>query len=415
MLSQSAPAVVQGRFRRSAGAALSLVAIMWVIHFADAVLPVQLVRYGVEPRDVDGLVGLVFAPLLHGSVGHLFSNSLPLLVLMTGLLYLYPRSSRIVLPATWIGTGLVVWLLARDSLHIGASGLVYGLAAYIFVAGVVRRDARAIAASLLVWFLYGSMVWGVLPIERGVSWETHLGAALIASARGDHLADRIRRPVPEFQHVPFDMPGLWNQARHGATGGRELSAVFVEKHRLGHGEPTVQPKQTCHRKDPSQQFRDRAKRLRSHPTGACTNWRGASMVQAGVPAGIVSRGGRFFRYPCSALSPSASGASFSASTHLMKTWYPADRKAAPMNIPRMPPDIMPPRAPISTTGIGTSRPRPRTRGFRMLSVRLEMMSRTEKRILCNVELSPAQSKTRRDKRDEGYRDLHDSQNQARSR
>ncbi len=189
----------RGRFRRSAAIAVALVGLMWGVYFTDAVMTLHLARYGVEPRDLDGLVGLAFAPLLHGSVQHLFSNSLPLLVLTTGLLYLYPRSSRIVLPATWIGTGLVVWLLARDSLHIGASGLVYGLAAYIFVAGIVRRDARAIAASLLVWFLYGSMVWGVLPLERGVSWETHLGAALIGVALAIRLRALDPRPRKRYE------------------------------------------------------------------------------------------------------------------------------------------------------------------------------------------------------------------------
>ena len=82
-----------------------------------------------------------------------------------------------------------VWLFARGGDHVGASGLVYGLASYVFVAGVIRRDRRAIATSLLVSFLYGALVWGVLPIEPHVSWETHLAAALIGVA----LAIALRR------------------------------------------------------------------------------------------------------------------------------------------------------------------------------------------------------------------------------
>jgi membrane associated rhomboid family serine protease len=100
-------------------------------------------------------------------------------MLGTVMLHLYPNSAVRVIPAVYLGPGVAVWLFARGSVHIGASGLVYGLASYIFVAGVIRRDARAIAASLLVSFLYGALVWGVLPIKPGMSWETHLAAGLI--------------------------------------------------------------------------------------------------------------------------------------------------------------------------------------------------------------------------------------------
>jgi membrane associated rhomboid family serine protease len=75
------------------------------------------------------------------------------------------------LPPIWLGPGVAVWLLGRDSVHLGASGLIYGLASYVLVAGLLRRDRRAVAASLVVWFLYGSLVWGVLPAPSGVSWE----------------------------------------------------------------------------------------------------------------------------------------------------------------------------------------------------------------------------------------------------
>ena len=84
-----------------------------------------------------------------------------------------------VLPAVYFGTGVLVWLFGRDSVHIGASGLVYGLVSYVFVAGLLRRDRRAIAASLMVVMLYGSLAWGVLPIQPRMSWETHLAAAVI--------------------------------------------------------------------------------------------------------------------------------------------------------------------------------------------------------------------------------------------
>jgi membrane associated rhomboid family serine protease len=129
-----------------------------------------------------GMLGVIFAPLLHGGPEHLLANTPPLLVAGTAMLYLYPRSSPSALAAVYFGSGIAVWALGRSSMHLGASGLVYGLVSYILVAGLLRRDRRAIAASLLVCFMYGALVWGILPIESGVSWETHLAAALIGAA-----------------------------------------------------------------------------------------------------------------------------------------------------------------------------------------------------------------------------------------
>ena len=127
--------------------------------------------------------------------------------------YLYPTATPWVLPAVWLGPGLAVWLLARGGVHIGASGLVYGLLGYIFVAGLLRRDRRAIAASLLVCFMYGALVWGVLPIRTRVSWETHLAAAVI----GVVLALALRRTdiPPRRRYSWEDEPAgsdEWGQA-----------------------------------------------------------------------------------------------------------------------------------------------------------------------------------------------------------
>jgi membrane associated rhomboid family serine protease len=170
-------------FRLAARIALGFVGLIWFIHALDWALDLELGRFGVRPRELAGLPGILLAPLLHGGFGHLASNSLSLLVLGTGMLYLYPSSALKVMPAVYLGPGIAVWLFAKaSSVHVGASGLVYGLVSYIFVAGVIRRDRRAIAASLLVAFLYGSAVWGVLPHEPGVSWETHLAGALIGLA-----------------------------------------------------------------------------------------------------------------------------------------------------------------------------------------------------------------------------------------
>lgn len=172
----------RANFRLAVTIAAAFVGLAWLIQLTSFALDVAPLDLGVRPRRVAGLWGIPCAPLLHGGFEHLFANTPALLVALTAMLYLYPRSALRVLPAVYLGPGIAVWLFARGGVHVGSSGIIYGLVAYIVVAGFIRRDRRAIGASLLVCFLYGTLVWGVLPIERGVSWETHLAAALIGVA-----------------------------------------------------------------------------------------------------------------------------------------------------------------------------------------------------------------------------------------
>ena len=150
----------RANFRLAVRIALGFVALIWLIQLLNWGLDLELERFGVRPRDLAGLPGILLAPLLHAGFAHLIANSLPLLVLGTGMLHLYPNSALKVIPAVYLGPGIAVWLFGRPSVHVGASGLVYGLVSYIFVAGLMRRDKRAIAASLLVCFLYGTLAWG---------------------------------------------------------------------------------------------------------------------------------------------------------------------------------------------------------------------------------------------------------------
>jgi membrane associated rhomboid family serine protease len=169
----------RAHFRLAVKIAFGFVGLVWLIYLMNWALGQEPEPFGIRPRQLVGLPGIVFAPLVHDGFAHLIANSPPLLVLGTAMLFLYPNSALRVLPAVYFGTGIAVWLFGRDSAHFGASGLVYGLVSYIFVAGVLRRDRRAVAASLVVCFMYGSLAWGVLPTQAGVSWETHLAAALI--------------------------------------------------------------------------------------------------------------------------------------------------------------------------------------------------------------------------------------------
>lgn len=164
-------------FRLAARLALAFVGLVWLLHLLNWGL--DMPPLGVRPRTLEGLAGILFAPVSHVDFEHLLANTLPLAVLLTAMLHLYPRSSPVALPLLYLGPGLAVWALGRDAVHAGASGLVYGLTAYVFAAGLLRRDRRAIAASMGVAFLYGYLIWGVMPLRERDSWETHLAAALL--------------------------------------------------------------------------------------------------------------------------------------------------------------------------------------------------------------------------------------------
>jgi membrane associated rhomboid family serine protease len=184
----------RANFRLALILSLGFVGLLFLLQLTSFALDVDVDDLGVRPRRWIGLVGILFAPLLHSGFGHFFSNAPALVVMGTAMLYLYPASARIVLPAVYFGPGIAVWLLGRDSSHLGSSGVLYGLFAYVLTAGLLRRDRRALSASLLVVFLYGASIWGVLPLQPSVSWETHLAAALIGVACA--LALRHRDVVP---------------------------------------------------------------------------------------------------------------------------------------------------------------------------------------------------------------------------
>lgn len=167
------------RLRRAFLLALGFVGLLWLIQLASLAFGLELVGYAVFPGRVGSLPGILFAPLLHGSISHLLANTSAVLILGTALLYGYPKAARIALPVIWLGAGLAVWLLARPAYHLGASGLTFGALFFVFTLGVLRWDRRAIALALVVFLLYGGMIWGVLPGDPGVSFEYHLaGAAL---------------------------------------------------------------------------------------------------------------------------------------------------------------------------------------------------------------------------------------------
>lgn len=206
-------------FLLAARISLAFLGLLWAIQLLNWGLDLDVAPFGVRPRTLQGLAGILFAPLVHAGFDHLIANTLPLAVAGIAMLHLYPRSSRVVLPAIWLGPGIAVWLFARGGVHVGASGLIYGLAAYVFAAGLIRRDRRAIAASMLVAFMYGASVWGVLPIQRGHSWETHLAAALIGLALAVLLRRRDTVPRVRYEWEDEGVVDLEpTESTHGPVG-----------------------------------------------------------------------------------------------------------------------------------------------------------------------------------------------------
>ncbi len=150
------------------------VALLWLIKISEGLLGVDLRTFGVYPLSISGLRGVLFSPLIHGGYEHLVSNTFPVLILGTALFYFYSELGLRITLLAWLMSGIWVWVFAREAYHIGASGIIYSWAAFLFVSGVIRRHPRLMALSLLVAFLYGSMVWGIFPLREKVSWEGHL-------------------------------------------------------------------------------------------------------------------------------------------------------------------------------------------------------------------------------------------------
>lgn len=180
------------------------VLLLWCAFFLDEGFHLDLYRFGVFPRTLNGLVGIMTAPFIHGDFDHLLNNSIPLFVLGWALMYFFPRLAGRVLIASWLVSGLCVWATARASYHIGASGVVYGLAAFLFTSGLLRRQRTLMGLSLLVVFLYGGLLWGMFPIFPRISWESHFwgGAAGVIIAF-------LYRSVPSAVNDPA--PITWDE------------------------------------------------------------------------------------------------------------------------------------------------------------------------------------------------------------
>lgn len=152
---------------------------IWAIYAIEIAMNFNFNKYGVFPRTLEGFRGVFFMHFIHSGTSHLFNNSVPLFVLLSSLLFFYRDVAYKVLLVGGFLTGAFTWLIARDSYHIGASGIVYLLFSFVFFSGIIKKHYRLVAVSLIVIFLYGSMIWYVFPIKEGMSWEGHLSGFLV--------------------------------------------------------------------------------------------------------------------------------------------------------------------------------------------------------------------------------------------
>ena len=152
---------------------------IWFVYWVELTFGYNFNKYGILPQELIGLRGIIFSPFIHSSTSHLFNNSVPLAVLLACLFFFYRDLAVKILFFGTILTGLFTWSFARESYHIGASGVVYMLVSFIFFSGILRKHYRLVALSLLVAFLYGSMIWYVFPIKERISWEGHLSGFIV--------------------------------------------------------------------------------------------------------------------------------------------------------------------------------------------------------------------------------------------
>ena len=148
--------------------------VMWLVKLIELQFDLSFVKFGVSPQTLKGLRGLLFSPFIHKDLTHLFNNSYPILIL-GGLLFSVYR--KIALPIfVWLFfiSGFWLWIIGRPSFHIGASGIIYALASFLCISGVIRKNPKLAAVSLIIIFLYGSMIWGIIPTKEPISWEGHL-------------------------------------------------------------------------------------------------------------------------------------------------------------------------------------------------------------------------------------------------
>lgn len=183
---------------------LITVALMWIVKLAEVSFGIDLNHWGLAPQTPRGLLGVLTMPFLHGNWDHLIANSVPVIVLGTALYYCYPTLANRVLLFSFLGSGLLTWCIGNSgSIHVGASALIYSLNLFLITSGFIRGNRQLTVIALIMVFLYGSFIWGMIPslaIPQNISWEGHLSGAIIGVA----LALMLRKEGPQKEVYHWD-------------------------------------------------------------------------------------------------------------------------------------------------------------------------------------------------------------------
>ena len=196
--------MLKGKITRiSLGISLTILGIMWTVFFFDYAFDLELYRFGLKPRSLEGSIGIITSPFIHSTrdFGHIINNSIPMLVLSWMLFYHYRTIATKALIFIYLFTGIMTWVLARDSYHVGMSGVIYGLTSFLILSGFFRKNMRIASVSLVVIFLYGSTVWGIFPGDPGISWEGHAFGFI----GGLTIAFVLRKQGPQPQKLRYEI------------------------------------------------------------------------------------------------------------------------------------------------------------------------------------------------------------------
>ena len=191
---------------------IAFLCIIWFLKFFEWGLDIDFYRLGIFPLHTKGLLGIITSPFIHSDFEHLIANSIPIFALSWGIFYFYRKLAIRIVLYCWLTTNILLWLGGREAWHIGASGLVYAFASFLFFSGLFRNYYKLIAISFVVAFLYGGLFWGIFPVLKDVSWEGHL----FGGCSGLIYAFAFRKEGPQKPKIVWDEDDtipeeIWNQ------------------------------------------------------------------------------------------------------------------------------------------------------------------------------------------------------------